>query len=118
MITDIKAFQVIRKNWSYGQGKKTKLFNDFNQYDCLGFFLKTSGFSDKDILNADEPIDLAKTHEWFTALLDWSGSICYQTPVCEQIICINDDPNLSLITREQQLYNLFKSINVNVTFID
>lgn len=118
MISDATEFTIERSKWSNGRGKDTKLVHDDGSKDCIGFFLVASGFKESDLKGMDEPIDIVKNHEWLSKLIDWSGSTCFQTPVCNDIIQINDHKALDDSARESKLIKLFESIGVKLTFVD
>lgn len=116
IIEDTTSFIVNRHKWSRGLGSKTKILDHDGNMDCLGFFLKASGFEKQDLLNIDEPIDLLRTHEWISKLIEWHGSSNNQTVLCEQIIKINDEPSQHDFSREIELIKLFATINVSLVF--
>jgi hypothetical protein len=118
MITDASQFIIERSKWCYGQGKNTKLLDSAGKKDCIGFFLIASGFKKEDLLGLDEPIELTYKHEWFTKLIDWHGSSCMQSPICNDIIQINDYAAMDDAAREKKLTKLFESIGVTLTFVD
>lgn len=115
---DVSAFSITRRLWSFGKGKSTKILDDSGKRDCLGFFMTASGFADEQLLNTDEPIDIIRKKEWLTKLISWSGSSCRQSLTCEQIIRVNDNSNLTGEEREAKLVQLFRSIDVALTFVD
>lgn len=118
VIEDINNFQIIRSEWLFGKGKNTRILDFDGKKDCFGFLLLASGANNEDLLNVDEPIDVAHRREWLTKLIGWSGSVCYQTEECINIIKVNDDHLLEQSLRETKLIELFKSIGINLTFSD
>lgn len=117
MLIDKKYFSVNRLKWSRGGGKNTKILDDSGKMDCIGFLLKANGAEDKQLLNLDEPTDIVKQNEWITKLIEWSGSICYQSPICLEIIKANDIIGTPDPWREERLIALFKSIDIKLEFV-
>jgi len=107
-----------RKSWSRGKGKHTKLLNDDNEKDCIGFLLLASGFKAEQILNLDEPIDIIRKYEWISPLIEWAGSASFHSALCNQIVKLNDSADLKDNEREIKLCEAFKSIDIDLEFVE
>lgn len=117
MFVDPPKFTVIRDKWSYGEGKHTRLLNDFGKYDVIGFLLLAAGASDEHLLNVEEPIEIVNEHEWITKLIEWYGNVAIKSASCAMIIEANDaETKMPVEDRERKLIDLFKAIDIELVF--
>lgn len=116
MIQEPKSFVIDQSKWSYGFANQTKLLDYSGKMDCLGFLIKASNLDESELLDKDELVDIAKNYQWKTKLIEWCGNSIRQTKICDEIIRVNDIKNLNIDSRKSQLIELFKSINIELSF--
>lgn len=116
MPSDPKSFVIIRSKWNYGEKDETAFLDHKGRMDCLGFFLRASGFKDEDLVGRYEPIDIAMKVEWFSALIEWCGKTVQKSAICIEIMQENDKADVPMWHREARLTELFRSIGVSLSF--
>ena len=110
-------FTVNIKHWIRGKGKNTVIFTDKN-YDILGFYLKSLLIEDSILSDQYELVDVYNQQPFFSPLLEIKNNGIFQTNLCNQIIRVNDDPNLLDAERQCELSLLFSKIKIDIYFYD
>lgn len=99
-----------------------KLYNPiYNKYCCLGLYAKSCGFTNDDMQECQDPVDLYDNvnnteNPYFVGLL--TTYLSGNSDIALSLIDINDNDEISNSEREKKIADLFSQINVNVTFED
>ena len=108
-----KSFTVSRRRWLRGDLHDSSLHRKSDHKQCcLGFLAREAGCSLNAIKGLGTPSELKDIR--LKKLVDVNG---YDTPTCDKLIEVNDDPSFSDKIREKKLKSLFKRIGVKVNFV-
>lgn len=90
-----------------------------NKMCCLGFYSLAKGCSIEDIRGCQEPPDVPKSLEIFPELCKGQNEY-YSTPskLARDMMNVNDNTEMTDAVRESKLAEHFKSIGVEVEFIN
>lgn len=124
---DVKSFVVDRERWYRGKGDRhSKLLNRNNKQCCLGFYALACGLSEASIKGQNTPNDVICNTEscscksniqWKTKLIDSDiDSDKVNSQICQTLMEVNDEIELSDEERETKLTKLFKKIGIKVKF--
>lgn len=95
---------------------ESKLLDRHGKMCCLGFYAIAKGATPDQIREVTSPMALAHGGVVLTDLL--VGDYYHNTLTCNDLMRANDNCVDNEAERERSLTELFKRINVNVTFIN
>ena len=104
-----------QSKWLCGDNQNSMLYRPKDgKMCCLGFLACKVGYSIDDISNQGTPSDLCEDKSMFPSTLIYEGE---NTSLCNSLVKVNDNPDLKQIDRESILRELFKSIDIQVSFV-
>lgn len=133
---DVKSFTIKRSVWARAN-KEGHLLSQIGKKCCLGFYATACGLRDEDIFEIPLPSELNDI--WSTSLSEedivndtfdyirdkcieiHSGTLSYLNSLEDLLSNINDSDREGLETdqiKEDYITRLFKSIDIDVTFVD
>lgn len=117
-----------RAKWFRGKGAyHSRLLTSDGKMCCLGFECMARGYTEQQIKDVDAPTRLAFKHPDLASNIDWLvikgaddswrfGFV--HTPVCKELMEVNDNRELSDEARESRITELFNMSGVTVQFIN
>lgn len=128
MDTPIETLVIDRTKWYRGHGSSGSALvrSADHLMCCLGFCALQRGFTKDELLEIGTPGEIVSVGRWqedalwrVRGLVDTydEGGI-YETDVCDRLVDVNDDEDLSEPTRERRITELFAEIGVAVTFVN
>ena len=112
----MEKLTIDRRMWLRGEGSECSVL--FRPSDlkkcCLGIYLSSVGISNEEINSKRCPSDVDGE------LPDWLLDEKKDSYLCKELICVNDDNdgNLTEGDREEEIKDLFKTVDIEVKFIN
>lgn len=97
-----------RPRWIRNNDKSMLLRPSDNKMCCLGFYALACGHLEEEIIGVIAP----------RCVRDWRGYGRGDELIYDNLMDANDLPDFSDDDREQKIVELFKQIDVNVTFVN
>ena len=105
-----------RSKWLCGDYENSMLYRPKDgKMCCLGFLACTVGYSIESIDGHGTPAEVDIGEDYFPSTLVRNGE---DTPLCSSLLKVNDNPDLTQSARESILRDLFKTIDIQVCFIN
>ncbi len=130
MTKKLHRLEISRKKWINGSNclmscenstfGYTSLINEKNKMCCLGFYGLSCGVPGKVLKLRQDPINVISsigfTKTKFDELVNSRG--IKNSRICNKLIDINDNPDITNESRENLLKKKFREIGVLVKFVD
>ena len=115
-------FTVVRDEWLKGDEEEASKLESktTGKKCCLGFFGLAAGVKSEYLLGKYAPSDLEEEDsiKFGKLLTRTSNGEFRETPLCDQIMTVNDSMLTTGYTREVRLRSLFKEAGHEIEFVD
>ena len=112
----MKTLIIEESKWLHGSDGVSTLLDYNGKMCCLGFYGKSCGATDEQLLNVGTP-GFTRGVKWHSALV---SEVAFNSSLCMALVATNDrqeDSPEDLIEKKNDLTRLFAALDVQVEFI-